>query len=619
MQTGRYRFMNVIWLGLGVLCLAESSALQAEGQETTGRKYAVLVGVDEYDPNQLRNLQYPANDVQELAELLEKGGFRRVVLLTQARGAKTQRALPLAKNIYAELKGILDDRTPDDLVLVAFAGHGVQFAGEEGSYFCPMDAVLTDRSTLVSMADVYRLLEQSKAGTKLMLVDACRNDPQSANSRSLAEVKLESVTRSQQIALPGGVAALFSCSAGQKAFEDASLKHGIFFHHVILGLKGEAKLSKRDEVTWDSLVAYVKAEVPDTVKDKIGSTSRQTPEHRGELRGGATLVSLSRGKPAELPPSNTNPSSTKELPQNYVSKSTGMKFTLIPAGTFQMGSPTAEAERKMEEGPQHTVQISQPFYMGVYEVTQAEFEEVMGTNLSEYSKTGFSRFMVNGIDTRRFPVDNLTWFDAVEFCNKLSERNGWTPYYVLTKITRSVVDRSIPRANDRNGSIKGATVSLSHGSGCRLPTEAEWEYACRAGTTTPFHFGGTLNGGQANVNGEFPYGMPFKGVSLKRTTTVGSYAENAFGLFDMHGNMQEWCEDVFDESLYSKRSGTTKDPLVTSGSNGRVLRGGDFGYRSGRTRSAARTMGDPGGYLNPEGLQFAGFRVVLPSSTVRTP
>ena len=262
------------------------------------------------------------------------------------------------------------------------------------------------------------------------------------------------------------------------------------------------------------------------------------------------------------------------LPKEITSKSTGMKLTLIPAGTFTMGSPAGEAERSTDEGPTHSVRISQPFYMGVYEVTQGEYESVMGTNPSSFSKTGKSS-KVSGMDTSKFPVEQVSWDDAQEFCSKLSLKDGQT---------------------------------------YRLPTEAEWEYAARANTTTPFHFGSMLNGDKANVDGNNPYGTTMKGKSLQRTTTVGSYGANAFGLCDMHGNVWEWCEDVYDESAYSKRSGTTPDPRVTSGSDYRVLRGGSWVNVSKNARSALRYWYTPGDRFN-----LLGFRVVLSSAAVRTP
>ena len=192
----------------------------------------------------------------------------------------------------------------------------------------------------------------------------------------------------------------------------------------------------------------------------------------------------------------------------------------------------------------------------------------MGTNPSRFKS-------VAGQDTSRFPVESVSWNDAVEFCKKLSEKDGVT---------------------------------------YRLPTEAEWEYACRAGTTTTFHFGSMLNGDKANVNGSNPYGTATKGPFLQRTTTVGLYPKNAFGLFDMHGNVWEWCEDVYDEKAYASRSGTTTDPKVTSGSEYRVLRGGSWFNGSRYTRSASRSRYSPD---DRNGVD--GFRVVISSAAVRTP
>ena len=566
----------VSWISFNFGCLQPG-----RGQETVGRKYAILVGVKEYDRNQLKNLPFAENDVSEMAEILTQSGFRRVELLTQAEGAKKSRFLPLAKTIRETIAGVLEDREKDDLVLIAFAGHGVQFKGEKENYFCPMDAVLTDRSTLISLSDVYGQLDKSKAGTKLLLVDACRNDPLAGNARAAGEVDLQSQTRPQLPDPPGGVAAFFSCSAGQRAFEDEGLKHGVFFHHVILGLKGEAKLQKREEVTWDSLVAYVKSEVPDTVKTLYGHTTKQVPENKGELRGQATLIRIiSTSVPTPAPRgamSPAKPSSSSESPHKKTgtsnlikSESTGMKLTRIPEGTFMMGASDSEERTLPEELPQHKVQISRQFYMGIYEVTQDEYAQVMGTNPSK-----FNGETTDGLDTRLFPVENISWYDAIEFCNKLSEKDGLIVSYELMN----------PQRED--GSIKSATVSVLNGNGYRLPTEAEWEYACRATTTTPYNFGTSLNGDKANAVGDHPYMTNNKGPFLKRTTKVGSYAPNKLGLFDMHGNVLEMCFDVFDSKAYSNRRGTTKDPIVTSGSETRVGRGGGalhwcFGHRSAR-------------------------------------
>jgi formylglycine-generating enzyme required for sulfatase activity len=289
------------------------------------------------------------------------------------------------------------------------------------------------------------------------------------------------------------------------------------------------------------------------------------------------------------PSSSTPDSAAVPMPKEITSKSTGMKLALIPAGTFLMGSSDADVKAALQadstfkeeyakaEQPQHTVKISKPFYMGVYEVTQGEYESVMGTNPSWFSKTGDGKSEVRGLDTSTFPVEAVSWFDAVEFCNKLSAQDGLTAYYGLTNVTRE------------SGSIKSATVSTTSGNGYRLPSEAEWEYACRGKTTTPFHFGSILNGDKANINGNYPYGTTTRGEDLERPTTVGSYVKNEFGLYDMHGNVWEWCFDVVDGSAYVKRgSGTTADPVVTSGSESRALRGGSWVGSAWIARTADR-------------------------------
>ena len=201
-----------------------------------------------------------------------------------------------------------------------------------------------------------------------------------------------------------------------------------------------------------------------------------------------------------------------------VTNSIGMKLVQIPAGQFVMGSPRDEAERAVRER-QHKVVISRPFLMGVHEVTQRQYNGLMKP---DRPRAVFTAKRGGGPD---HPMETLLWQDAVEFCKALSaqpaERRAGRTY--------------------------------------RLPTEAQWEYACRAGTTTPFHFGNSLSATQANFNGRYPYGKGGAGKYLRRTAKVGSYKPNAFGLHDMHGNVAEWCADWFDKDYY--RDSPTKDPL----------------------------------------------------------
>ena len=231
------------------LLVAVVPALGADAaRRPAGEQVALLVGVRKYLPNELRDLPYAEADVEGLAKTLRAVGYppENVVLMTQAAAAKDLRFAPEAAKIRTELKLLLHSRRREDMVLVAFAGHGVQFRGDDEAYFCPADARLADKATLVSLSEVYRELKKCPAGVKVLLVDACRNDPLADQSRARSTVQLESSNRPTIAEPPAGVVALFSCSKGERAFEHDELKHGVFFHYVIQGLQGQAAPRWRD-------------------------------------------------------------------------------------------------------------------------------------------------------------------------------------------------------------------------------------------------------------------------------------------------------------------------------------------------------------------------------------
>jgi formylglycine-generating enzyme required for sulfatase activity len=259
-----------------------------------------------------------------------------------------------------------------------------------------------------------------------------------------------------------------------------------------------------------------------------------------------------------------------------MTNSIGMKFRFVPPGEFLMGSPESEKDRGSEE-LQHRVRITNALYLGVYEVTQADYERVMGANPSWFSNGGGGKDRASGLDTSRLPVEYVAWDDAVAFCSKLSSL-----------------------AEEKAG-----------GREYRLPTEAEWEYACRAGTLTPFHFGLQLNGIAANCDGSDPYGMETKGPYLQRTAAVGSYAANAFGLFDMHGNVWEWCRDWYESEYYA--GSAAEDPTGPSIAAHRVRRGGGWTSSTKFCRSAYRSR-DQAEYRD----RGVGFRIVSALSGQRT-
>ncbi|MCM1982404.1 SUMF1/EgtB/PvdO family nonheme iron enzyme [Lyngbya confervoides] len=231
-----------------------------------------------------------------------------------------------------------------------------------------------------------------------------------------------------------------------------------------------------------------------------------------------------------------------------------LEMVWIPGGRFTMGSPSGELERTDAEGPQHEVNVP-GFYLGRYPVTQAQWEAVMGSNPSAFK--GANR-----------PVESVSWNDAIAFCEKLSNQRG--------------------RAY-------------------RLPSEAEWEYACRAGTTTPFYFGATLSPTFANYNGNYSYGSGPKGEYREQTTEVGIFPPNGFGLYDMHGNAWEWCQDRWHDNY----NGAPSDGSAWESGSGerRVLRGGSWVYDPGSCRSADRDRNVPGVRYD-----FYGFRLAMSAS-----
>jgi tetratricopeptide (TPR) repeat protein len=259
------------------------AAAPALAQGRRGQSYAFLVGCSAYDRKELRPLQYTRNDILSFHQALLDAGFRKdnVVLMHDGKG-QDRDYLPEARKIRKQFHLLLAGLRPGDTVIVALSGHGIRFKGESQAYFCPVDAELTDRNTLIPLDWLYHELQGCKADRKLLLVDACRNEPQSALGKSRAEVDLEKLTRLQEQAVPRGIVALFSCSDGQVSFEDPELKHGVFFHHVLRGWKGAAADS-RGRVTLQSLVSYVLEKT--TRYARLHLKAVQVPQQKGEFSG----------------------------------------------------------------------------------------------------------------------------------------------------------------------------------------------------------------------------------------------------------------------------------------------------------------------------------------------
>ncbi|MBO3461742.1 MAG: formylglycine-generating enzyme family protein [Aetokthonos hydrillicola CCALA 1050] len=259
----------------------------------------------------------------------------------------------------------------------------------------------------------------------------------------------------------------------------------------------------------------------------------------------------------------------------YFTENLGNNVTLemvaIPGGKFLMGSPEDEAERYERESPQHEVTVP-PFFMGKYPVTQAQWRAVaVLPQVNRELNPEPSHFKGNNL-----PVEQISWYEAVEFCDRISKHTK--RHY-------------------------------------RLPSEAEWEYACRSGTTTPFHFGETITPELVNYDGTYTYGSASKGEYRKKSTPVGSFLANAFGLYDMHGNVWEWCTDHWHDSYEAApidgRPWTDKKDINNNSQLERMLRGGSWYFDPWLCRSACRYR-----YVPDLRTYDLGFRVVV--SAART-
>jgi sulfatase modifying factor 1 len=589
------------------IALTAHRCTAAEAPKAAPKKIALLVGINKYEKRGFRDLQYAERDVAELTKVLVPAGYQ-VYLLTGSSDGNRRATLT---NIQKAVDVVLRARTKNDLILVALAGHGLQAEVpgpdrklQAESFFCPCDAEQGNPKTMLSIGWLFGEIDRRGGGRNLLLVDACREDPTRGRGMDGGTVKT----------LPEGVAVLFGCCAGQKTFEtkNAGGGHGVFFHYVLEGLRGQAR-NEVGEVTWNRLVEYVSQKVtretPRLLKD---SAIEQTPNLIANLPGvPPVLLPASRKTPALLAaPFNEATAKARQLEwarhlgkANFVdTNSLAMRLALVPPGTFLMGSTAAEVERAKSNSPeakpewfayekQHRVRLTRPYYLGMHEVTVGQFRmfvdasghktdaerdgQGVGYSESEAKLAKGPKFTWKNPgwpQTSDHPVVNVSWNDADAFCRWLSKREGRT---------------------------------------YRLPTEAEWEYACRAGTTTQFNCGdaeGSLH--LAGNTGDQSFRLKHRLAPLEGswddgnafTAPIGRFKPNAFGLYDMHGNVWEWCQDTFWQDYEAL---PIDNPANLAAGPARSIRGGSWNNLSWACRSAFRNADAPG-YRGHD----LGFRVV---------
>ncbi|MBP8130670.1 MAG: SUMF1/EgtB/PvdO family nonheme iron enzyme [Candidatus Hydrogenedentes bacterium] len=526
------------------------------------QKWAVIIGAGGYEDQGLTPLPNAVNDAKGVYAALTGApdGFpaRNTVLMVDDAAEPLHR--PTRSNILAILGQWVSLAGPEDSLLVYFAGHGLELGGKLA--LMPLDGRTADvENTCIPFAMFESKLESCAAKRSLVILDACHSGAGRSGSGMTPGMMADIEKHSE------GRITLASCKQDEVSHEYEA-GHGAFTWFLLQGLGGGADANGDGVVSALELSNYTFEE---TRRWAAGKALKQTPRLISDISGDIVLAKVTVVRPPEpaRPPAVTQPAQSPQVtvttgqpkPGDVQTVDLGGGVTLelvwIPPGTFTMGSPESEAGRDNDE-TQHQVTLSKGFWLGKYEVTQGQWERVMGSNPSTFE------------GDPRLPVETVSWEDCQEFLDKL------------------------------NGRVSGG--------GFRLPTEAQWEYACRAGTATPFHFGQTISTEQANYDGNYTYGNGREGVYRERTVVVGSFPSNAWGLHDMHGNIWEWCSDWYDSDFYAKSP--ARDPENTAKSGARVLRGGSWYSNPWYCRSAIRDR------VNPSNRDSTwGFRVVrVPSA-----
>ena len=595
------------------------------------KNWVIAIGINEYD--NLKPLKYAKKDAEAIKAWCEgEGGFDHSgIFLFTEDSPPIPASPPIPTQLtHGRLKRFLQKQfeTPllksGDNLWFFFAGHGRRY--QDKDYLMLPDSDPGNvRETAVSVDYVTERLRRSGADNVVLLLDACR-DEDSRGGLGIGEEEHQ------------GVITFYSCTANQQSWEIDELQQGSFTHTLLEGLRrqGEANcatVERLDEYLRRQVEQtnarygkprqnpYLKAEPPHKLYfillEQVATLRDVQPlkyqaslaENRGDLDLAEQLwirvLGASRGdleaieaikrialRQSSIPftrreyvtGSEGNRSSTpkpsqetglkvfnfdvvrvnakgeqikKESKQSqYFSEDLGNGITLemvaIPGGTFLMGTEDEEIERLVKkfnwegfrrERPQHEVTVP-PFFMGKYPITQSQWKAIAATAKIDIDlETNPSNFKGDEL-----PVESVNWYQATEFCKRLS-RETKREY--------------------------------------RLPSEAEWEYACRAGTTTPFYFGETITGELANYNASNTYADEPNGEYRNETTPVGQFPPNAFGLYDMHGNVREWCADTWHDNYDG--APTDGSVWIENGNDNRSpLRGGSWGYNPTYCRSAIR-------------------------------
>jgi formylglycine-generating enzyme len=598
------------------------------------QRYALLIGNNEFPKAaELSPLRCPPQDVEDLAKVLadpKRGQFQVTPLINKTKA-----------EIERQLDSILSNASKNDLVLIYFSGHGKPSNLKGSLYLVTQDTELKLlKSTALAVSHLKELIEESRCNRIILLLDCCHSG---AIGKAMLKGELSTQVEQTLNELANdegsGIHIMTASTAIQTAEEKQADDYSVFTKHIIQGIAtGAADQYSKGVISFNDLFAYVKQQLKaestqtpqafnlggsdlliaysgkssrkerlrnieslldellskkqingrlhtaaitllESPAEKLTEAEQQRDNLLSELSAGEIDVVEFIGKWAvaglmqktvERTPLIINPPTPKIIlhsAQQWTGERTGVdaygiyadiefkgvtqRFRWLAAGSFLMGSPTTEVDRSDDE-VQHSVTLTQGFWLADTTVTQALWSAVMGNNPSRFQ------------DNQNNPVEQVSWNDAQTFIVKLNQLN--------------------PELH------------------AQLPTEAQWEYACRAGTDTPFSFGKNITPEQVNYNGNRPYADGKQGLYREKIVAVRSLPPNAWGLYEMHGNVWEWCSDIYG----GYPSEAVTNPVGTATGTNRVLRGGSWFILARHTRSAGRSFNAPG-------LQNfnAGFRVAL--------
>ncbi len=539
-----------------------------------GERVALVIGNAAYPSQSLTN---PVNDAKAVAKVLGRLNFD-VTLVTDANQEQMETAiLEFGKKLRKDKEAVF-----------YYSGHGVQYQGE--NYLIPVDAIPRIevpghlRTRAIELGYILELMVEKGSGMNIVLLDACRNNP----FKSIFLSKEKGLGMEKGLATlsrrADGVLISYATSPGDVALDGTGSNSPYTTRLVELMMIPDLPV----EMMFNKLRTMVSSD----------TASKQIPWIAVSLGGFFYF------NPVQVDGDRSVLVSSKGENENTVSVLAGAsemlreRFVHILAGEFTMGSPDGEVGREEVRAnrgfdyseTQHRVKLSD-FYISKYAVTVAEFRkfveaagyhtdaEKAGSSFLRNGKTWEEKAGVNwryGVSGSvrsatedNHPVLHVSWNDAVAYCEWMTKQTGKT---------------------------------------CRLPTEAEREYACRAGTTTPFNMGKNLKTDQANYNGQSSYANNSKGQYRSNTVPVDSFVPNAWGLYNMHGNVWEWCRDWFGGRYYDdcKAKGVVENPAGPEIGSRRVLRGGSWSNRAESCRSASRNGNTPDSRSD-----FFGFRLVF--------